>query len=92
MSFENVTLNLQQKIASNLWEKSNYTSCIQLHLKFNDSFWMHMHAQYASKQHNHAVSTYRVDIAQISQIRYLLSEPVTCPIYLLSGGIPGDSP
>ena len=53
---------------------------------------MHAHTQCASKQCNHAKSTYRVDIAQVSQISYLLSEPVTCPIYLLSGGIPGDLP
>ena len=27
-----------------------------------------------------------------NQITYLLSRPLTCPIYVLSGGFPGDSP
>ena len=39
------------------------------------------------------MGTYRVDMVLCwGQIRYLLSEPVTCPIYVVSGGIPRDSP
>ena len=39
------------------------------------------------------MGTYRVDMFLCqSEIRYLLSEPVTCPIYVVSRGIPKDSP
>ena len=62
--FDNITLNLWWKIASNLQaEIENYESHVHLHLKSNESFWMHMHAQHMSKQQDHSMSTYKVDMA-----------------------------
>ena len=70
----------------------NYESRVHLNLESKEGFWMHTHAQHMSKQGDQTTYTYRVDMAYVSQIRYLLSGPVTCPIYIVSGGIPRGFP
>ena len=49
------------------------------------------HTKHTSGQFIHAASTYKAVMTKIDQIRYLLSRPLTCPIYVLNGASPRDS-
>ena len=63
-SFENVALNLQWKIASNLWAEIKIINLVYIYISnLMKVFRMCMHAQHMFKQHDDAASTYKVNIA-----------------------------
>ena len=64
ISFENVWPNLQQKIASNLWAEITTINLMYNYISnLMKVFQRHVHAQHASKQHDCATSTYKVNMA-----------------------------